>query len=339
MRIKSTVAAALTALAALTMMSAGAVSADAASPPVVIFDSDMDFDDAATLAYLAQEDRLGRIDLRAVTVVNNGAGLPGRAIRHARCLVERLGLDGVQIADGSSTAPNAFPSELRQTFDRVLESVLPGCTASEAPSRVPAPDLIERTLAAEPNARLIVTGPLSNAAAASPAAARRVTSMGGAVRVGGGLCCGTPPEFDGSQEFNYWIDPASARAVLRNATAPVRLVPLDATNDVPITTAFVDRLRSTADTTAANIVLGIVTHPEVAPFIAEGQLFWWDPLAAMSAIHNGIVDFDAGRLDVVQDGPSMGRTVLSQTGRPAWFGTAADTAAFEQRFIETLNHP
>ncbi len=337
MRINGPVLATLTVLAALTAVSAWPVSADATRAPVVIFDSDMDFDDAATLSYLAQEDKLGRIDLRAVTVVNNGAGLPGRAIRHARCLVERLGLEGVQIADGSNTAPNAFPSELRQTFDRVLESVMPGCTASEAPSRTPAPNLIKRTLADEPDARLVVTGPLSNVAAASPAAARRVTSMGGAVRVGGGLCCGTPPEFDGSQEFNYWIDPVASRAVLQGSARPVRLVPLDATNNVPITADFVDRLRSNAHTTAAQIVLGIVTHPEVAPFIAAGQLYWWDPLAAMSAIHRGIVDFDLGRLDVVPEGPSAGRTFLSQTGRPTWFGTAANAAAFEQRFIDTLN--
>src|SRR5690606_1968315 len=53
----------------------------------VVFDTDMDFDDAAALAYLCQEHKLGQIDLRAVTVSNNGVGLPGSAIRHARCVL------------------------------------------------------------------------------------------------------------------------------------------------------------------------------------------------------------------------------------------------------------
>jgi purine nucleosidase len=320
-------------------LTAGSGPASAATaPPVVIFDSDMDWDDAATLAYLAQEDKLGHIDLRAVTVVNNGGGLPGRAIQHARCLVEMLGLKGVRIADGTDTAPNAFPAELRQSVDRVVSSVVPGCAASEAPSRLRAPDLINRVLADEPRARLVVTGPLSNVAAASPAASHHVTSMGGAVRVPGNLCCGTPPDFDGSQEFNYWIDPAAGRAMLRNGAGRARVVPLDATNDVPITPAFIERLRSDHRTPAADIVLGIASHPEVAPFIDTGEVFWWDPVAAMSAIHPGLVDFETGRLDVVQDGPSAGRTVLSRTGRPVRFGTATDTAAFEQRFIDTLNN-
>jgi purine nucleosidase len=302
-------------------------------PPVVIFDSDMDFDDAATLAYLAQEDRLGRIDLRAVTVTNNGNGLPGRAIRHARCLLERLGLNDVPVADGSDTAPNAFPAELRQTFDRVFEDVLAGCTASEAPSRVRASELIRQIVARHPAAHVIATGPLSNVVAAR-LEPRRVTSMGGAVRVGGNLCCGTPPEFDGSQEFNFWIDPPASRAALRSLA---RLVPLDATNDVPITPQFVQRLGAEGRTAAADIVFGLVSHPEVAPLVEAGIMSWWDPLTAMSTIHRGIVTFETGRLDVITTGAQAGRTVLSPTGRTVVFATAADAVDFEERFLTTLN--
>ncbi|TDC85687.1 nucleoside hydrolase [Actinomadura sp. 7K507] len=331
--MKRMLGAVLLALPLLVPMSAHADD----RPPVIIFDTDMDYDDAAALAYLAQEHRRGRIELRAVTVVNNGGGLPGRAIRNARCLVERLGLRGVPVADGSDTAPNRFPDEILQTVDTVVTSLTTGCTATETPSRVRAPKLIRRVLRREPSAQIIATGPLSNVAAALPEAAGRVTSMGGAIDVPGNLCCGTPPEFDGTQEFNYWIDPAASRTFIRRNPRPVRLVPLNATNDVPITQEFVDRLREDHRTPAADVVFEAFTHPAVQPLIADGLLFWWDPLAAMSAVHPEVLQVTRGRVDVVPDGPAAGRTFLSRTGRPITYGVAADGAAFEQRFLNILN--
>lgn len=307
-------------------------------PPAVIFDSDMDFDDAAALAYLAQEDRLGRIDLRAVTVANNGMGLPGKAIRHARCLLNRLGLEDVAVADGSGTAPNAFPEGLRLAVDGVLSDVFAGCTASQAPSQVRAPVLIRRILTKDPTARLVVTGPLSNVAAALPTSARRLTSMGGAIRVMGNLCCGTPPQFDGSQEFNFWIDPPAVRTVLRTNTASMALVPLDTTNNIPVHHEFLDRLRADHQTPAADLVLSIVTHPSLADLISIGGVYWWDPVAAASTVHDDLVTFETRPVDVVTHGPSAGRTVLSRTGRRVVaIGIDADAAAFEQRFLDTLN--
>ncbi|GAA2209537.1 nucleoside hydrolase [Nonomuraea monospora] len=324
-------------LALLLALAALPATAAHARPPAVIFDTDMDFDDAATLAYLAQEHRAGRIDLRAITVTNGGAGLPGRAIRHARCLAERLGLRGVRIADGSGTGPNSFPADLRQLFDRVLTAATPGCAGDDTPSAVRAPDLIRKLLRDDPATRIIVTGPLTNPAAALPHSAAVLTSMGGAVHVPGNLCCGTPAEFDGTQEFNYWLDPAAARAVLTGSRGAVRMVSLDAANEVPITAAFLDRLAADHGTPAADTVLEIVTHPEVLPLIEQNLLYWWDPLAAMSAVRPGHVEFTYGRVDVVLNGPSAGRTVLSPSGGLIRYGTAAGTAAFEQRFLDTLN--
>ncbi|WP_021593297.1 MULTISPECIES: nucleoside hydrolase [Actinomadura] len=324
-------------LLALPLLLPVSAHAQGPRPPVIIFDTDMDYDDVAALAYLAEEHRLGRIDLRAVTVVNNGGGLPGRAIRNARCVVERLGLHGVRVADGSNSAPNTFPEEILQTVDRVVTSVTPGCDATETPSRVRAPQLIRRVLKEEPGARIVVTGPLSNVAAALPEAAGRITSMGGAIGVPGNLCCGTPPEFDGTQEFNYWIDPAASQTVIRHNPQPVHLMPLNATDDVPITQEFLDRLRADHHTPAADIVFKAYTHPDIEPLISAGLLFWWDPLAAMTTVHPEIVKSTTGRVDVVTDGPAAGRTFLSPKGRSMTYGVAADRATFEERFLNTLN--
>lgn len=59
-----------------------------------------------------------------MTVTNSGAGLPGLAIQNARCLMARFGLGHVPVADGSPTAPNMTPPELRLAVQAVLSSVL-----------------------------------------------------------------------------------------------------------------------------------------------------------------------------------------------------------------------
>jgi inosine-uridine nucleoside N-ribohydrolase len=61
----------------------------------------------------------------------------------------------------------------------------------------------------------------------------RIVAMGGAVHVDGNA-----PD-QPRAEINVWSDPVAARAVLRSG-APVTLLPLDVTNQVPVTT-FVAR--------------------------------------------------------------------------------------------------
>ena len=75
---------ALVGLVGLAVMplAEGRTATAATAPVPVVFDADMDFDDAAALAYLSQEHKKGRIELRAVTVTNSGVGLPGFAIHN-----------------------------------------------------------------------------------------------------------------------------------------------------------------------------------------------------------------------------------------------------------------
>lgn len=335
----------LVALAVTTALIAAPVSTSTASPadtqerrPVVVYDSDLDFDDAATLAYLAQEHKRGRIDLQAVTVTNNGVGRPGKALQHARCVLQRTGVHDVPVAEGSPDAPHAFPEVIRDVFDGILDDVTAGCTATAEPADVTAPELIRRVALTNPGTNVIVTGPLSNVATAKLPATTTVTSMSGAIHVQGNLCCGVPvpDEFDNSQEFNAWIDPAATKQVL--ARGPnVRLIPLDATQDVPITREFIDQLRADGRTPATQLVLDIVTHPDITGFIEDGVMFWWDVLAAMSVVRPNVVEFEEGVVRVVLDGRQAGRTVLVAGHGPLRYGTGADTATFEQRFLDTLN--
>jgi inosine-uridine nucleoside N-ribohydrolase len=66
--------------------------------PDLIVDTDVDFDDVAALAYLAEAHRLGLIRLRAVTVVISGFAPAGEGVSHTLCLFRKLRLAGVPSA-------------------------------------------------------------------------------------------------------------------------------------------------------------------------------------------------------------------------------------------------
>ena len=129
-RMAAVVSGAAVVVAILPTVSSEAVSSRAASaqagrPIPVIYDSDMDFDDASTLAYLCEEHKLGRIDLRAVTVANNGFGEPTRTLRHARSVLEQCGLPRVPVAEGATGAGvHPAPPELVATIETVLTGAL-----------------------------------------------------------------------------------------------------------------------------------------------------------------------------------------------------------------------
>src|SRR5262249_2785271 len=156
------------------------------------------------------------------------------------------GLTSIPVADSQLQGKNAFPLPIKDDVKTVLAGVFAGCNESSAPSAQSAPALLtELILAEKGKVRLIVTGPLTNVAAALQMDQNKqlvekieaVQIMGGAVHVGGNLCCGADMlGFSNTQEFNIWADPAAAAKVF-GAFPPgvIKLVSLDATQFVPVT--------------------------------------------------------------------------------------------------------
>ncbi|MFI5892826.1 nucleoside hydrolase [Actinoplanes sp. NPDC051513] len=313
----------------------------------VIYDSDMDFDDASTLAYLCEEDKLGRIDLRAVTVAEDGFGVPSRTLRHAHSVLTQCGLPQVPIAAGAAgEGVHPAPAELVATIETVLSGALGDGDLPPVVSRLTASELIARTALRSPRpVTILATGPLTNVAdaLASPRVAARVGRiqlMGGALHVPGNLYGSALPGYDNSQEFNMWMDPVSARDMLRRARpGTVRLVPLDATAAVPITQEYVARIGADQQGAGARLVYRIATQPDLAALIDLGIMYWWDALAAVSLAHDdgSIATFGPTSIDIVLDGVQSGRTVVTPAGHRVRAAAGADRAAFEQRFLNSLN--
>lgn len=319
----------------------------AAPEPVrdVIVDADMDFDDTAAIAYLCREHKAGRIRIHALTVANSGAGYPGKAIRHLRCLRERCGLLDVPIADGPVDAPNAFPAEIRDFADSILDEVFADCGQGEQHSELEAPELIAQVLggAERGTIDILTFGPLTNVARALERETTQgsqvaelvgsVHSMGGAVRVEGNLCCGVSGLFDDSQEFNIFVDPGAAAQVLRSLPpGGMTFVPLDATNYVRVEEELIDRLVSRARTPEGETVADIAR--QLTP---GGTLYWWDPLSAVAAVHPDIVTYELLDVMVIEEGPSAGRTEIDPSGTPAYMATRASGKDFERIFVDALD--
>ncbi|GAB3409073.1 nucleoside hydrolase [Flindersiella endophytica] len=326
----------------------GPGSASHSRPVPVVYDSDLDFDDAATLAFLCQAHKQRRIELRAVTVVNNGIGTAGRSLTHARTILRKCGLPHVPVADGSPTGVHQAPPEARETFERVLTGALDDADLPNQPSPISAAQLIAGTVLASPRpVTVLATGPLSNIAAAlhkSAGVAPRIARlyvMGGAFDVPGNLFGSTTGGFDNTQEVNLWIDPVSADQVFSMVPdGRVRIVPLDATNHALITQAFIDRLGGAASTVEARLVHSIVTQPDLPPLVDLDIMFWWDALTAASLVEggdDGLVGYRLRTVDVVLTGPSSGRTVDAADGTPQLVGHTADGAGFENVFLTILN--
>jgi purine nucleosidase len=306
-------------------------------PPQVVVDTDMDFDDAAALAYLGEADRLGMIDLRAVTVSVAGVGIPGNGLAHARCELRNVGLPFVPVTDGDRAGLHAFPAFALPLIDGLVDRAVAPCAAARTQG-LAAELLAASILLAPGKVTLITLGPLTDVAEALRRYPLIGVKLDHVVAEGGGTTDEGPQ--DGTKNFNFYADAPSAQAVLRALPGRVVLVGGNATDHVPLTAAFRLRLAADRTTPAANAVYSIASDPLTMASEQGGPVgggFWWDPLAAVAATVDGVVAFAPARMSVVQSGANEGATVLDPHGVPVSLGVSADQGRFEDTFIDVLN--
>jgi len=138
-----------------------------------------------------------------------------------------------------------------------------------------------------------------------------------------------------SAEWNIYVDPHAAAAVLRSG-AQVTFVPLDATNRVPVTTAFYDRMAQDHVTPAATFVFQILGT--VHDRIRSDRYWFWDPLAAAICADERLATYSEQRVVVAEeDGPLLGATRFADDGAPARIAMNASRSGFEAQFLAVLN--
>jgi purine nucleosidase len=299
----------------------------------VLIDQDGAIDDLIAVALLLRSPEV-RVHAIALTP---GDSFLEPATRATQLIVDSLGGSNIVIGQGHSEGRNPFPDAWRKDAGRVLDiPALIGAKpeASTAVASDDAPHLLARLLS-QRRYVILETGPLTNIAAAlrlNPTIANnieRIYAMGGAVRVGGNV---EQPGHDGSAEWNMFNEPDAAAHVLQ-AGIPLTLVPLDATNQVPLTHSFLERLRaqsSVASQMAAQAWSLVVSQT------GNEKYFFWDTLTAAAILDPRVITTERLKIRVVTTGESQGRTVEEADGVPVDVALRADQQRVERMFLDVL---
>ena len=302
----------------------------------VIIDTDCGSDDLMAIAFL-----LARRDVRIEAIaVDNGLAHVRAGAANVLRLLELGGRGDVPVFLGRETplrGQAAFPDRWRVSSDVLLRDLKTPAARHAPQTRSAADYLAGRLRDRSRPVRVLALGPLTNFGEAlqrSPDMLRGVEMviMGGAVRVPGNLNDGGDfKSGNRTAEWNLFVDPLAARLVFASG-ARIRLVPLDATNQVPINTEFLRDLRSKAHTPLEQFVVGILDRER--DLLEQNASYAWDPLAAVTLVTPSVVTIAPLAIEVRQDPPEQGRTAEVAGQRPnASVALSADGAAFRRIFL------
>jgi purine nucleosidase len=322
------------------------VTASPTAPTRIILDTDMamgvpgsDIDDGFALALALTEPGIA---VEMVTTVNGNADVESASYLAGE-LLDRLGSPDVPVVQGAS-APLQYPDKFRCAPDKVRAEFghrkpRPGYAASE---------LARVTAEAPGELTVVAIGPLTNVAAAinlDPAFARNVKE----IVIMGGVFLEHTNVSRMPGEFNFWMDPEAAEAVLRSG-APIRLVGLDVTLKVQLTREHAEKMRageSRFGSFAGDYTLGWIEYLAVKnpgdPHAGKSCAMH-DPLAVAAVSRPELLTWKDAHVEVVT-GPSIARGVavadfLTTDNPPSpnvKVAVDVDAEAFISHFLDRLS--
>lgn len=303
----------------LILLATLALSLRAQTVRSVIVDTDAGADDLLALLFLLDRPEL-RIE--AITIVHGlaepaaGAASVGRLLAYCQRPDIPVYLGAARPLAGDA----AFPAAWRAAAGQLL-STLPA--ARSRPRAEAASAYLKRRLRRGAPVDVLALGPLTNFGLALRQEPRLGAPIRNFVWMGGALDAPGNVPAAPAAEWNAWLDPHAAEAVL-GAGWPLRIVGLDATNQVPLTPADLANL-----TGLSAAILRAETDS-----LAAGRYFAWDPLAAAVLIDPALVRWEHAALGVRRQGPENGRLLRVPAAPPnARIATAADAARFRRVFF------
>ena len=266
--------------------------------------------------------------------------------RNALNLLQLTGKPDVPVAKGTS-APlrysNVFSQSIRGPIDNVYNVPLP--TNPNVPVKESAVEFLRATLNASPTAMTILAigggtnlGTLLHNYPEVAPKIERIVMMGGAVFVTGNVAVVDPDYTNQVAEWNFFLDPLGGQYMF-DSGVPTTLVPLDASNHVPLNLAFYDRIQQRHATPQAAFVYQALTAD--IPFVQSGDFFFWDPLAAAVLTDPGVASGKTLKLRVVQEldeeADRSGQLVEDPNGASIDVMLDANADGFYDLFLDVIN--
>ncbi len=305
------------------------VQSQASTIPIIV-DIDGDVSDFGALIYLLLDptvDVLGITISAGITRIDDG-------VDNTLRLLDYLDLPDIPVAGGPEDpleGSNAFPAAWREGVANFFGTDLPATqrTASSLNASELMHDIISTSSS---KVTIVAVGPLTNVAELllhhpSTSNIAGLQIMGGALRVEGNV--GISSDYDNTvAEWNFFIDP-KANDIVLSSDIPLNIIPLDATNDVPTTEQFANKLDRIKQTPAAELYSQL--------YVTE--LSFWDELAAVSLVHPDIVEYESHYLAALTGDPATegGIEIVDSGTIVANIAVAADADAFEEAFLTVLN--
>lgn len=260
----------------------------------VVIDTDCGTDDLLAIAFLLAQPG---VQIDAINSVH-GVSHPDKGAENVRKLLAYAGRSDILVHTGLADPLKGkakFPAAWVQQSDRLLDNLPPSQVARPALGAVAyyrSPAFGTQTV--------LALGPLTNLGAAFRAGVRfrEILMMGGALHVPGNL----DDARNKTAEWNLYADPAAAGLLFRSG-ARIRMVPLDATNHVPVDSQFLNQLRESAQTPLAKLAVRLLEANRQS--IEEGTYYAWDPLAAVALVAPEVATWQQLRVATRNDGTTQ----------------------------------
>lgn len=306
----------------------------------VIIDTDCDMDDMMAILYL-----LKKKNVEVVAITTTGTGMAGwkYSAPNILKLLELAHKPNIPVSYGAKTplSPYAtFPADWRKGVDDVFNIPLPN--NPNRPVKVPSWKLMTNIIQnSKEKISILALAPLTNIAIAlenDPSLAKNIQQIvisGGAVNHKGNIV-GKPHGFvNKCAEYNIFLD-AEAADIVMSSEIPITLVPLNATDEAPISNSLYNEFKNEKRNTSAQFVMDVI-HPFVESQ-TNTSVYLWDPVAAAVMTTPSIGMYNVINLRVnLKTGPNFGCTIPTRSGYPVRVCMSINAPAFYSLFFSTVS--